>query len=259
MLVLTYHGVENSTDPLFVKPELFRAHLDCIAESGVPVLTITELAQRLMTGSDDPAIGITFDDGLASVAISAAPLLQERGLAASVYCVGAYLGRKNDWPSRRPGSPLRALASGEDLAQLAAAGWEIGSHTMDHVPLIGSDLREIQHQVVDSKHVLEQAIGAPVRSFAYPYGARPTDAARDLVRATYEAGCSTKIGYVVGRSDMSWLPRVDAHYVRRLDLLRRALRGSLKSYLAARGTLSRLRRLVRADYDLSETRMSPHI
>jgi peptidoglycan/xylan/chitin deacetylase (PgdA/CDA1 family) len=251
-LILTYHGIERSSDPLFVEPELFAAHLDCIAESGVSVLTVTELVRRLESKDHEaPAVAITFDDGLTSVALDAAPLLHERGFAATVFCVGGYLGRTNDWPSRRLETPVRDLASAADLAQLAAAGWEIGSHSMAHAPLVSSDNGDLHHQIVRSKHVLEQAIGVSVRSFAYPYGAGPTRAAQDLVRATYEAGCSTRLGYVVEPADRSMLPRIDAYYVRRPELLRAALEGSLKRYLATRRTFSRLRRLVRSDYDLA--------
>jgi peptidoglycan/xylan/chitin deacetylase (PgdA/CDA1 family) len=258
-LVLTYHGVERSGDPLFIEPELFRTHLDCIVDSGVSVLTITELARRLR--SDDlhgRAAAITFDDGLASVMLDAAPLLQERGLTATVFCVGGYLGRTNEWPSRRLGTPVRDLASEGDLAQLAGAGWEIGSHTMEHVPLIGSDTRELHHEIVHSKHVLEQAIGVSVRSFAYPYGAGPTRSAVELVGKTYQAGCSTRLRYVKSHADTSLIPRVDAHYLRRPHVLRSALDGSLEKHLAVRDALSRVRRRIRADYDLSRTVVDPN-
>lgn len=254
-LVLTYHGIEASDDPVFVDPELFRTHLDCIVKSGAIPLTITELAGTLTADRlPEPAVAITFDDGLASVVLTAAPLLEERGLTATVFCVGGYLGRTSDWPTRRADAPIRDLANARDLEELARAGFEIGSHGMEHAPLVGGDDSELRREIVRSKHVLEQAIGAPVHSFAYPYGAGPTEAARALVRETYAVGCSTALGYVKRDANLFSLPRVDAHYVRRPQLLRAALDGSLTRYLAARRAVARARRLMRSDYNLVRSR-----
>jgi peptidoglycan/xylan/chitin deacetylase (PgdA/CDA1 family) len=47
----------------------------------------------------------------------------------------------------------------------------IGSHSMTHPNLCSLDQRRLDAEVRDSKHVLEDVIGAPVTSFAYPAGA----------------------------------------------------------------------------------------
>ena len=125
---------------------------------------------------------------------------------------------------------------------------------MTHEPLRSEDASVLDREVTGSKAVLEDIAGTPVTSFAYPYGAEPTAAAAALVAATYNAACTTAVGVVGPASDPYALPRIDAHYVRRADLLRAALDGSLKRYLAVRGTASRLRRLVRADYDRASGR-----
>lgn len=250
-LVLTYHGVESSAGPLFIDPELFGVHLDCIVDSGATPVTITELAGLLETDRlPKSVVAITFDDGLASVALNAAPLLEERGLSATVFCVGGRLGRRSDWPTRLADAPVRDLASAGDLRELIRAGFEIGSHGMEHAPLVRGDDNELRLEIVRSKDALEQAVGAPVRSFAYPYGAGPNEAARALVGDTYSAACSTILGYVRRGDDPFLLPRVDAYYVRRPRLLRAALDGSLTTYFAARRVIGRGRRLARSDYAL---------
>jgi hypothetical protein len=96
--------------------------------------------------------------------------------------------------------------------------------------------------------VLEQAAGVPVTSFAYPYGAGPSPAARALVASTYAAACTTRLGAVGQRTDVHALPRVDSHYLRRPQLLARALSGSLGPYLGARGLAARARRALVKDY-----------
>ena len=195
-------------------------------------------------------MAITFDDGLASVAHTAVPLLVERGLTATVFCVAGYLGSTTDWPTHRAGTPILPLAGARELEELVRAGFEIGSHGMEHAPLVGSDHAQLRREVIGSRDALEQVVGVPVPSFAFPYGAGPSEAARSLVRETYSAACSARLGYVRRDADLFALPRVDAHYVRRPQLLRGALDGSLTTYLTARRVAARARRLVRRDYDL---------
>ena len=96
-LVLTYHAVERGPAPLCVDPDLFVEHLDCILESGARALTVRELAEALREGAlDRPSVAITFDDGFASVVESAGPLIAERGLPATVFCVAGHLGGTSD-------------------------------------------------------------------------------------------------------------------------------------------------------------------
>ena len=110
-VVLTYHAVEDGPAPLCIDPELFRAQLDCLLEVGAEALTISGLAACLRDGTlPARAVALTFDDGCASVARTAAPLLAERGLTATVFCVAGHLGGQNDWPTQPNGMPSLALA-----------------------------------------------------------------------------------------------------------------------------------------------------
>ena len=248
-LVLTYHAVEEGEGPLFLTTDLLAEHLDVIVSSGLEVVTISGLASGLRDGLlSTPSVAITFDDGAASVARVAAPLLADRGLRATVFCVAGHLGASNDWPSARSGSPTFELASADELAELAGLGWEIGCHGMTHAPLDSDDRALLTREVIDAAVTLEELVGAEVTSFAYPYGAGPTTVAAELVASRYSAACSTSLGVVDSASDIHALPRVDAHYVRRPRILRAALAGSLGLYLRTLRLGAGARRVVRTDY-----------
>jgi peptidoglycan/xylan/chitin deacetylase (PgdA/CDA1 family) len=250
-LVLTYHAVEKGDGPLFVDAATFAAHLDGIVNSAVRAVTVSELATLLRAGTlCEPTVAVTFDDGIASVARVAAPLLAERGIPATIFCVAGHLGGWNDWPSAVPGSPLLELARAEELAALAAAGFEIGCHGMSHAPLVFNSDNRLFTEVVASKEQLEEALDARVEAYAYPYGATPAVGARRLVEATYRSAWSTTAGYVLPRSDVYAVPRVDAHYVRGAAAFDRVLRGKATSRLRARGFVARIRRIARKDYQL---------
>jgi peptidoglycan/xylan/chitin deacetylase (PgdA/CDA1 family) len=248
-LILTYHAVEPGPPPLCTDPALFREQLDVLTDADATVLTVGGIADSLRQGTLPPrAVAISFDDGFASVAEHAAPALAERGLPATVFCVAGALGRTNDWPSQPARAPRRPLAGAPELRELRDAGMEIGSHGVEHAPLTGAPERLARREVVDSRAMLEDVVAGPVRSFAYPYGAAPSAAAERLVRETYAAACGTDLGSVPGGADPFRLPRVDAYYVRRPELLGRAVQGSLGAYLTLRRVGARSRRLVVKDY-----------
>jgi peptidoglycan/xylan/chitin deacetylase (PgdA/CDA1 family) len=248
-LILTYHAVEQGPPPLCTSPAQFRDQLDVLIDAGAEVLTVGGIADALRKGALPPrTVAISFDDGFASVARHAAPALAERGLPATVFCVAGALGRTNDWPSQPARAPRRPLAEASELRALRDAGIEIGSHGVEHAPLARASDRLARREVVDSRAALEDAVAEPVRSFAYPYGAPPSAAAEWLVRQTYSAACGTDLGTVPVGADPFRLRRVDSYYVRRPELLRRAVEGSLGAYLTLRRVGARSRRLVVKDY-----------
>lgn len=249
--ILTYHAVETGPRPLCIEPELFREHLDVVVASGARAVTVRQLAAHVRTGlPPEPLVAITFDDGFASVATQAAPLLLARRLPATVYCVAGLLGGTSEWTTARTPGFVGQLAPGPAVAELAANGFEIGSHGFDHSPLVLDDEAVLRRELVLSREILAERTGAAVTTFAMPYGAAPSVAARRLLVACYEAACTTALGYVLPSSDVHALPRVDAHYVRRPERLESLLAGSLGGYLRVRRVGARARRVVRGDYVL---------
>jgi peptidoglycan/xylan/chitin deacetylase (PgdA/CDA1 family) len=247
-LILTYHELADDPSPLCTRPAVFEAHLRTIVESGVPTLTVGELAEHLLAGSlPDPAVVVTFDDGFARAVREARPLLETYGVRATFFCVAAYLGGESDWPSRLPRDPVWPLADAGELGPLAADGHEIGSHGLTHAALATADDDALWDEVVASREALEVATGATIRSFAYPFGATSRSASA-VVGANYAAGCTTELRALRPTDPLHLLPRVDAHYLRRPQLLHRALRGSATSYLRGRRVAARARRVLRRDY-----------
>jgi peptidoglycan/xylan/chitin deacetylase (PgdA/CDA1 family) len=232
-----------------VEPGLLREHLDCLLGIGAVLLTVGEVAARLREGRlPERAVALTFDDAFASVVEQAAPLLAERDIRATVFAVAARLGTTNAWSTQPSRVPRRRLAGAEDLRQLSEAGWEIGSHGWEHLPLSEVDDRLARRELVDSRTELEQRLGAPVTSFAAPYGTAPVGYTRALLERTYAAACSGGIGLAVHGTDPWALPRVDVHYLRRPELLRRVALGGLRPYLACRRLGAEVRRRAVKDH-----------
>ncbi len=106
--------------------------------------------------TESPTIVTSWDDGHPSD-LRLAELLQRHGLRGTFFAPGRNV-------EDRPTMGAR------DLKRLAEMGFEIGAHTADHVRLDRLDEATAARQITDGRKFLEDAIGAPVRGFAYPGG-----------------------------------------------------------------------------------------
>lgn len=182
--VLLYHSVTEEPARGFerftVPPGRFAAHLDHLIDDDRVVLPLGRVAEHLRSGTSLPegAVAITFDDGLADFAQHAWPLLKARGLPATLYAVAGYLGDRSRWLDGAA-ADTRMLTA-DQLSDLASDGVEIGAHTMTHPQLDLVPRARARREIAESKEVLEQALGRPVTTFAYPHG-HHTAAVKDLV------------------------------------------------------------------------------
>lgn len=60
--------------------------------------------------------------------------------------------------------------SWDELRELQAAGWEIGSHTCSHPHLTTLADGDLRYELVTARKVCEHELGEECLSIAYPYG-----------------------------------------------------------------------------------------
>jgi len=188
--VLCYHGVgqvSREADPsgIFVSRELFAEHLDVIADQGYEIVPVGELWKRMSDGSEGAGVGsITFDDGLVKTVREAVPMVLERGMSCSMFVPTGLMGR------RHPDLHGEMIISADEVKDLAAVGVEAGGHSVDHVSLTGLGYGDQVDQMRRSRAVLEDLLGRPVTSMAYPYGAFDAQTMRGAEEAGYEVACA---------------------------------------------------------------------
>lgn len=211
--ILMYHQVAQPAPKgspyrgLTVHPASFKRQMRWMRRLGYRGLSMRDLMPYLKGETRGKVFGITFDDGYRNVHQHAMPVLNELGFTATNYFVARQLDGSNVWDLEK-GIPESALMSLEEMRQWAAYGHEVGSHTLDHVhlPLLSPEIAN--YQITQSKLELEQAIGAPVTAFCYPYG-HETPAIRDMVRrAGYHNATTTMRGLARPSDDVFGLPRV---------------------------------------------------
>ena len=75
-----------------------------------------------------------------------------------------------------------------DLSEMLAAGMEVGAHTYSHANLARCDPESLKREVALSKTVIEQRLGVPVSSMAYPFGLRRAHFDDRVIEAVRQAG-----------------------------------------------------------------------
>jgi peptidoglycan/xylan/chitin deacetylase (PgdA/CDA1 family) len=193
-VALCYHGVsEDWPAALSVTPAQLEEHVAFLAGKGYRGVT---LADAVAT-PHERTVAITFDDAYTSVLEHAFPILSRAGFRASVFAPTGFIGSRepmswdgvDQWLDTAHRDELLPL-SWEQLGALAEAGWEVGSHTRSHprLPEIGGE--ELDRELGDSRREIEDRLGRPCRSLAYPYGARDERVIEAARTAGYEIAAS---------------------------------------------------------------------
>lgn len=207
-VMLMYHAITPGNNrpswPWAVSMQQFRDQIDFLVAEGYVTVTMGELvsAPKHSTGR---TVVITFDDGYVDN-LAACEELQKRSMRATWFIVTGSIGQTPKWPA--DGRPPGRLLNAAELREMQACGMEIGSHTVNHVRLTGVNDAHLEQELHGSKATLEDLLGNPVGSFAYPYGAWDARCAEAVRLAGYDAACTTRTGWALRDSNPYQLRRL---------------------------------------------------
>ena len=169
--ILGYHLVGGGTEsPIDLPLEVFRQQMDELRR----LAEVCNLDRALeLLGQDPPsethAVVLTFDDGYQNFYKNAWPVLQEYRFPAILYVQVDFLTDLQGGPIRQAGrfpplswAQLRELAANELIT--------IGSHSCSHADLRALNGSALEHELKDSKSVLEEQVAQVIDSFCYPRG-----------------------------------------------------------------------------------------
>jgi peptidoglycan/xylan/chitin deacetylase (PgdA/CDA1 family) len=191
-------------------PEQFTAQLDYLQENGYHVIALADLVDFLAgrKGSlPERAVVITMDDGWACAYSQALPELQRRKMPFTVFVYPNIVGHG-----------AHAM-TWEQLRALSAAGATIGSHTMTHPFLTlknntvaAADYASfLRHELLDSRTMIEEKLGSPVRFLSYPYGDYDERVLEGLREYGYAAAVTTERGLISRSTPLDRLKRYLVH------------------------------------------------
>jgi len=181
-VVLLYHRLSASKPgdhPFAVSVAAFEEQVAWLAQR-YTLVTVNALVSRSRERDNQALAAITFDDGYDCTLSRALPVLRTHGATATVF---VDTGRLNTG-----GSAL----SDADVRTLAAAGIEIGSHSITHAELTQLDDASLAREVGESRVRLEHILGRPVHGFAHPFGRYDRRVTELVKRAGYTYACTCR-------------------------------------------------------------------
>lgn len=170
--VLTFHRVnDKDSHSLSVHPAMFDELLEILSRE-YRIVPFAQLRAELCgeEGVKAKTVAITFDDGYLDNFTVAAPILKQRKVPATFFVTSGYINTNHVFPWDLNSPISHPLMTWDHVRQLAAEGFEIGAHSVNH-PNIGKCSPEIARaEIIDSKRCIEDRLGKPVFGFAYPFG-----------------------------------------------------------------------------------------
>lgn len=212
LTVLNYHQVNDlAEDFSTVSTCAFRKQMQFLKDH-YHVVPLSDAVQRLRRpGHSEQLVSITFDDGYADNARVAAPILRSLGLPATFFVSTDLIGSTRPFPHDIvQGRPPQEHMTFDDLRELVAQGFEVGSHSCSHADFGRIALAEAEHELRESQRRLEEELGTPVRQFAFPYGHRHNMRPATLAAAQrfYDICCSAHGGHNTAPIDPGQVRRV---------------------------------------------------
>jgi peptidoglycan/xylan/chitin deacetylase (PgdA/CDA1 family) len=156
------------------------------------IISLDQLLARLAHGdvAGAPTLSVTFDDGYRDNHDVAAPILDGFDMSATFFITAGAIGteRRFDWDAGLAQRP--ALMNWDEVRALRAAGFGIGSHTLNHARVSEVHGRELERELVGSRQLIETELHQRVEDFAYPYGLA-SDCGTEAREAARAAGYRT--------------------------------------------------------------------
>jgi peptidoglycan/xylan/chitin deacetylase (PgdA/CDA1 family) len=242
--VLTFHALDEAAAVISYDPRVFERGLAGLHALGYRTIRLSEAVVCVRQGRPFPdrAFVVTFDDGFQSAYTQAFPVLQRHGMCATVFLkVGT--GQAAHLAVRLPSFEGRTMLSWSEIREMQAGGVDFGAHTLTHPDLTRTAEAQIAVEMSASKALIENALGTPVTTFAYPFGRYDARSHR-IAQEYFSCACADTLGLLSAHSDPYALERVDAYYLRTTRLFALMSTALFPWYVLARSIPRQLRRFI---------------
>jgi peptidoglycan/xylan/chitin deacetylase (PgdA/CDA1 family) len=190
--LLAYHEVRvpppgEPYPGLFVSRKTFHAQAAWLRRHGYRGITIAQLRQawagrRLLPRRP---IVVTFDDGYSSVYRNALPVLRRLHWPGVLYLA---LGT-----TRNPDGLTRAQVG----RMVREDGWELGSHTINHLDLTTIGRGRLRHETAGARDLIRRWFHVTPRDFCYPVGRFDRKVVAAVRRAGYLTAATEEPGLAI--------------------------------------------------------------
>ena len=210
--ILLYHSVSDQADSLYqpwaISPQVFESHVAYLYNQGFQPMTVDDVAQAISSkgaGIPERPVLITFDDGMADFLSHALPILRKYHFPATLFITTGYVGQTSSWLERKDEQILPML-SWDEVASLGDVCLGAHSHTHPQMDII--PLSQAKDEICSSKRLLEQQLGFPINTFAFPHGYH-TQKLKELIKEEgFTSACIVEHTMATDTADVYALPRI---------------------------------------------------
>ena len=220
--ILMYHSVGckvrgDGLGIFAISNDLFMQHANILSNEHVVDLSLDAISRAPIVGTH---VAITFDDGYSDNLHVAAPILCGLNIPFTVFVTSDFI--KDHEPGFMNESELRELS--------CLPGVSIGAHGCSHRPLTDCSDEELLNELQASKDYIEDVIGKPVDTVAYPHGATDMRVRNAAVQVGYSLGACSYFDINTSKRDRLLLNRCSILSDDTARVLRLKLRGNWDWY-----------------------------
>jgi len=233
--ILMYHSITTElvkdSDEMTVPKELFEKQMKFLNINKFNVVSLNKAVSYLNGKNIIPkkTVAIVFDDGFYDNYDNALPVLKTYNIPATFFLVDNFL----DGKKKLNGYSENAFLSLDEIKMFDSNLFSFGSHTLSHPKLTSLNKERQIHEISESKLKLQNKIGKPVDSFAYPFGAYDSfdNNIKNYVKKTqYTSALTTIHGNNYALDDIFELKRIRISWHDNLPRFKRKLNCSSDWY-----------------------------
>ena len=202
--ILMYHSISKTNNKLSVSIKSFNKQMNLMKKLGYQSINLSELDS---VNSKNKFV-ITFDDGYADFFNNAYPILKKLNYKATIFIVSNFVNDSNKWDLKKNDYIKRMLMDDKQINELIKEGYEIGSHTLDHLDLTSINDSEIEKQIYQSKKNIEDKFKTCVYSFSYPFGLYNTNILNKVGKKFKFAVTTKRSRFKTNKFNNYTLPRI---------------------------------------------------
>jgi len=204
--VLMYHYIDELPPDadairrgLTLHPDIFRQHIEYLAENGYTTISLYEIDAALENGTSLPEnpVVLTFDDGYIDAYTEVFPVLQAHEMTGTFFIITQFAD-----------DSLPGYMNWEQITEMANAGMSMEGHTKTHATLNERDYDFMVFQVMGSLESLEVHTGIVPRMFSYPVGRYDENTLRFMDSTPIERAVTTEIGTIHTTDNRYQMPRM---------------------------------------------------
>lgn len=231
IVVFCYHSISEDGWRYSVSPRAFEEQMNHLMTWGKSI-TLDDLTDYLngKIKITNNSFLITFDDGYSDVLL-AKPILSKFRIKPTLFVLS-----NPSNANRQVLDTQRRLLNDRELKSISH-DWDIGCHSATHAVLTQCTTKQLDHEIIESKKLLEEKIDRSVGSFCYPKGQYNSQISDMVKAAGYDVAFSMNDQILTSDNDHYCIPRVGvdgSHTMKEFSVLYKpsvtAIRGIAKKF-----------------------------